>query len=367
MNKKLVLIVLIGLYIFLKMGEGYRPIEQFDIPSSGSLDLVSYDGNEKRYRIAQATYNFLDTKDTTSRVNMSISESIGESMEDRRRQTNRIYTPSLQKIILLGESMARDGIGSIVEASFSNTKVNDSELLAVCEGEAIDILKHNIEGYSSSGDFIEGMIKNSIEGNFMGHDYKMIDMYVRIDSEGKNIVLPYIKHKDNKFQISGIALFNKDKMVKVLDNEESKIMNMLREDNVKGILTLKNSWEEYINFSGKTKRTVSVEKIDDKFIFNINLELTGNIMTNTLYGDMNGKSNKMKKFEEDMQTYVENIGGKFIEKMKTEYKIDCLQLGKEAVEKYGRNSNKDWNKVVSNSEIKLKVKVKLKGIGRGDY
>lgn len=367
MNKKLLLIIVIALYMFLKMGEGYRPIEQFDIPSSGSLDLVSYNGTERRYKIAQATYNFLDTKDTTSRVNMSISENIGESMEDRRRQTNRIYTPSLQKIILLGESMARDGIRSIVEASFSNTKVNDSELLAVCEGEAIDILKYNIEGYSSSGDFIEGMIKNSIEGNFMGNDYKMIDMYVRIDSEGKNIVLPYIERKDNRFKISGMALFNKDKMVRVLDNEESKIMNMLRDDSVKGVLSLKNSWEEYINFSGKTKRTVSVDKVDDKFVFNINLELAGNIMSNTLYGNMNGKSDKMKKFEEEMQTYVENMGKSFIEKMKKEYKLDCLQLGKEAVEKYGRNSNKDWNEIVSNSEIKLKVKVKLKGIGRGDY
>lgn len=53
--------------------------------------------------------------------------------------------------------------------------------------------------------------------------------------------------------------------------------------------------------------------------------------------------------------------------MQNEYKIDCLELGREAAAKYGRGENIDWDEVVCNSKIQVNVNVKLTGIGRGDY
>ncbi|MDP4179223.1 MAG: Ger(x)C family spore germination C-terminal domain-containing protein, partial [Bacillota bacterium] len=57
----------------------------------------------------------------------------------------------------------------------------------------------------------------------------------------------------------------------------------------------------------------------------------------------------------------------FINKMKTDYKVDCLELGRVAAAKYGRRTGTDWNKVVMDSDIKINVKVKLNKQGRGDY
>ena len=57
----------------------------------------------------------------------------------------------------------------------------------------------------------------------------------------------------------------------------------------------------------------------------------------------------------------------FIEKIQKQYKIDVLNLGEVAAAKYGRHTGVDWNEVVSNSEIKVNVKVKVEGNGRGDY
>ena len=53
--------------------------------------------------------------------------------------------------------------------------------------------------------------------------------------------------------------------------------------------------------------------------------------------------------------------------MKNEYKVDCLQLGWVAAAKYGRDTGVDWDEVVSNSDIKVNVKVNVDKVGRGQY
>ncbi len=53
--------------------------------------------------------------------------------------------------------------------------------------------------------------------------------------------------------------------------------------------------------------------------------------------------------------------------MKYEYKIDCLELGRVAAAKYGREKNNNWDDIVCNSEIKVNVMAKIDRMGRGDY
>ena len=50
---------------------------------------------------------------------------------------------------------------SMIDILFRNPYLNDTAYIVVCKGKASDILDMNIKGYPSSGDFIEGLIKNS--------------------------------------------------------------------------------------------------------------------------------------------------------------------------------------------------------------
>ena len=74
-----------------------------------------------------------------------------------------------------------------------------------------------------------------------------------------------------------------------------------------------------------------------------------------------------EKFEEDMAKQVKETCTGFLEKMKYGYKVDCLQLGWVAAAKYGRDTGVDWDEVISNSEIKVNVKVQVDKVGRGQY
>ncbi|MBW9154072.1 Ger(x)C family spore germination C-terminal domain-containing protein [Clostridium estertheticum] len=57
----------------------------------------------------------------------------------------------------------------------------------------------------------------------------------------------------------------------------------------------------------------------------------------------------------------------FISKNKCQYKTDILDLGRIAVAKYGRSKGTDWDKVISNSDIKVNVKFTVDTQGRGSF
>ena len=75
----------------------------------------------------------------------------------------------------------------------------------------------------------------------------------------------------------------------------------------------------------------------------------------------------IKKFEEEMASQTEAMCYRFLNKMKNEYNVDCLGLGRIAAAKYGRGTGVDWDKVVCSSDISVNVTIKLDNQGRGDY
>jgi hypothetical protein len=186
-----------------------------------------------------------------------------------------------------------------------------------------------------------------------------------LNSEGENLVLPYLEIKDKNITFAGMALFKGNKMVYVLPMEESKIMNMLREKKGKGILSLQEGPDKYINYDAIVKKKVKCNKREGKYEFSIELDFQGDIIGNTLYKDM--KKEKEKEFEYLMGKKIEKMCYDFLDKMKNVYKIDCLNIGMYAAAKYGRETGVDWNEEVSNSDIKVSVRVKIDKMGIGQY
>ena len=87
------------------------------------------------------------------------------------------------------------------------------------------------------------------------------------------------------------------------------------------------------------KRKVKCYKQGDKYSFNIDLTFTGTVINNEMYADMIKDINKKKEFEKDMEKSIEKQCDDFIKIMKSDYKVDCLSLGREAAAKYGRQKS----------------------------
>ena len=367
--KKLFGIFLISIvvYIFFASNNRYLPIEDLDIPAGTSIDLIQEGVRGKEYLVASSVYNFREGKSEPNLILEGKSDTIAESREIRQLFAAHKYLSGSAKVYVFGEKMSESGIRDMIKLAFANPLAVDITYNVVCEGNALDILKLQIKGYSNSSEYIEGMIRTASNYNFFSNNYKHMDVYARVDSEGRNLVLPYIKIENNMLKISGMALFKSDKMIKKIDMKEAKVMNMLRENKVTGLITLKEGSRAYLNFYAMSSRKVTCKKEGDKYTFYIDLKLIGDVISNTAYPNLANNSEDKKRLEDDINVVVEKMCNEFIDKMKNEYKVDCLDLGRVAAAKYGRKTGVDWNEIIRKSEIKVTVKASIDRMGRGDF
>ncbi|MBU3158728.1 Ger(x)C family spore germination protein [Clostridium frigoris] len=370
MNKKKYFIIIIGIiiYTFIMMGQDRVPIEEVVTINGIGYDIEKKGQNIIEYSVPINTNVY---KGSGKQANLLFTEqgrNLGEVTQKRQEKMNKRFIQGQERVVLISEDYARYGLKTLIDDRFRNPETNDDAYMVVCKGRAEDYLKYKKKGYNNSSDYIGGIIEAYGNYSFFSNNYKLIDAYVRIGAEGRSLTLPYIEITNAGIEITGMAIFKEDKMVKVLDIQKSKILNLLKNDDVHGIITLQKSPKEYIDFDAKTgKRKVKCYKQGDKYSFIIDLTFTGTITNNEMYAGMLKDIKQKKKFEKDMGKEMEKQGYDFIKIMKSDYKVDCISLGKEAAAKYGRQKIIDWNEVVSNADIKVNVKVNADLQGRGDY
>ncbi|EJO5346365.1 Ger(x)C family spore germination protein [Clostridium botulinum] len=341
--------------------------ENLSIPSGEGFDVEEgIDGNLV-YSIPVSIYTYENSGEAKSTVYTGKGYTIEEARQDRDKILSKKFVLGGERIFVISEKQAELGIHSLTDSLNSNTNVNDLSVVVVCNGTAEHILKHKPKGVADSGKYIEGLVKNLKYTHFFSENYKLIDIFVREDAEGRSIALPYIELEDDNIKATGTAIFQKDKMIGKLNMKDSHILNLLKFNNVTGVISLPKNYKEYIDYKATVKRNVKCTKKDGKYNFIINLNFNGEIVSNELYKDITSNIDVENQFKKDMSQKIESMCNDFISKMKNEYKSDLLELGVVAAAKYGRNTNTDWNKIIMESEIKVNVNVNIHNLRRGDY
>lgn len=342
-------------------------IEDFGISVGVGVGIDKNSKGNINYRVSTTGNVYKEAESIESILSAGVGSTIGKTREDRQRKKGKDFFLGLTKVYIIEDEYAGYGIKGLVDIIFKNPIFNNNAFIVVCKGRIEEYFSYMTPGYNNSAEYISDMIKSSVNYNFFKGDYMFINVVLSMDAEGKNTVVPYISIMEDGIKITGMAIFKKDKLATILDMNDTKIMNMLRESKVKGILTIQKDSEKYVNYEAKAKRKITCEKIGDKYTFTIDLNLEGDIINNELYKNMAGKISITKKFEDDMASQVKNMCITFLDKMKNEYKIDLLQLGWVAAAKYGRDTGVDWNEVICKSNIKVNVKVHVDKVGRGQY
>lgn len=361
-----ILIGLLAIGYFMKDRLIGQPTEGLLIDAGIGFDVETADADKVDYTTSVSSY-VLTENSVTSAVYASSAPNFPQIREVRQRGLNKRFIAGFEKVYVISEDYARYGIRNMLDILFKDQFINDNGYVVVCGGKAQEIMKQEIPGYPSSVDFIEGMIDVGYTNNFFSKKYALIDVFKFVGSEGVNGALPYIELKDGRIQVTGMALFSQDKMVEKLDMEETRMLNILRENISNGILTIQKSPKKYIGFECVKKRKVKCDREDNRYKFTVDLNLTGNIIANFLYGDIMYEVDVNNRFEQDMADKVQKECIGFLHRMQHEYGIDMLNLGETAAAKYGRHTGTDWDKVVSDSGIEVNVRVKVNENGRGNY
>lgn len=360
----LVSIILIFLISFI--GTKGEVVENLDIPAAVGNDIQKTD-SDITYLVPVLIHSIESGNKVVSYVIPSHGSTIGKTREERQLISGKKFLLGLNRVFIFSEETSRNGIRNVIDINLNNASLNDRAVCVVCKGKSENILKHKVQGYSSSAEYIYGMVKNLREFNFLSSQYTLIDLIVRIDAEGRNTVLPYIEITEDGIKTTGLAIFNKDKMVARTNMEEAKFISLLKENNGKGVVTLQKNSKKYTEFYATSKRRVKCYMENGKYKFIINIDLKGSVIVNELYYNMYKNIKEIQDFEQSTENLVTKMCNNTISKIKNQYKVDVLDLGRVAAAKYGRETGTDWNDVISKSDIQVNVKVKVDTQGRGDY
>jgi Ger(x)C family germination protein len=366
-RNKLIVISVVIIFMYSFMGPRGELTQNLSVPIGVGCDLENEENGNISYGIPISVYIFQSPGNLLSDVYIGKAKSIGETREDRQTKSNKRFLLGLERVFVISENYAQYGTKNLIDILVNNPEINDKAKMVVYKGKSEDILKHKVTGYVSSAEFIDGLINSAKQFNFFPPQYTFMDMIVRVDAEGRNLVLPYIELKQDDIVLTGLAIFKKDKMIAKASIPEAKIINILRENNVNGILTIQNSAKEYINYYAKSKRKVKCYKKDGKLTFTIDVNMDGAIVSNELYKDFYSDPKIVKEFIKSMEGNIKKMCEDFINKAKCSYNVDVLELGRVAAAKYGRMTGTDWNKEICNSNIEINVKVSINTEGRGEY
>jgi len=370
LNKKnfFIIILCIGVFSYFCTGlKDEQPAEDLEIVSGFGVDAEGEGETDTVFVAPSSVYTFEEGDKISSSLRTGTGKTPAKTKEDRQLISNKRYILGLEKLYLVHDSVASAGLITAIEVLFRNSYTNDNAYVAVSRKKPAEIFKLKVLGYPSSADYLEGMLKGAKSFNFFSSYYRLSDILLNLDAEGKNIIIPSIDEVNKELKITGLCLFKKDKMIGTLNMEESKTLNMLSDTDGKGLVSLILSPAKHLDYYAKVKRNVKVYKSGNNYKYVIYLKFTGDIESNSIYTKLQSKATINDEIQTELEKTIKESCDRFIDKLKHQYKVDALSLGEYATAKYGRGKSIDWDEVFTNADIEINVKVQIDRTGRGEY
>ena len=361
--KLIVIFALTPLFLFLcGCYRGFVPVENLNI-IVGIGDDIDTEGTYP-YSSTMESLVFKGDSQIDSHTSTGNGFTLYTTQNNRQTQSNKEWLLAAEVVYLVSEDRARLGIKDLMDALIRDDKRNERAFIAISKQPAKDLFSLKPHISSSISEEIEGILEFSHNANFFHENSDIINLLLMNNQQGRKIVIPYIETKNNEIQVTGLALFKEEKMIKYVSLEEASLINLLRSDGELGYLSvLSNNEEEYIDFSGRGNVKIKVSKERELLKYDIFITLKGTLTVNSLIDKDKSLSDKNKigqLFSEKLEKQLSDE----MSKMQNEYKTDWIDLGKYAVAKFGRDSGYESDANFSKAKIYIHVNTKVLSTGR---
>lgn len=269
-------------------------------------------------------------------------------------------------LLIFGKELAENGVSYFVETVCRDPLIGSNMYLAVSDVSAGEILNKSKEKNSK-------YLYKLIEQNYKNQNLPiptlqsfLFDYY----GEGRDISIPYLKiNQKGKVEVSGLALFKKDKLALTLNQKETVLYKILRGRVIGGETAFnihKGQKEDLALLTildGKNRRSILTKDSNSKVTYNLTLK--GMVKDYPHWLDLRKKENNIllkKQLEHQMQKDMEKLFVKL-----QEHQVDPLGIGD-----LDRAYSKKWNerefyeKVYPTIALDVNVKIQLFQAGIGE-
>lgn len=340
-----------------------KPQEQLGVVVGLGYD-VNGKGTTYEYRDTSETFTFKGEKVVEPEVLSGDSNSIYSIQDELQSKYSKKWIAGSEIVYLIGEERGKYGIEDIIEGVTRDTERRRSALIAISKQPAESVFKLKPKTYSTISEDLHGILEFALQHNFFAKEVGIRDFLKMNYQEGRKIAIPYIEIVNNRIQVTGLALFKGDKMVKVAGRQEATLINLFRNNNSYGFISVYfPERNKYYSALLRNKVKIKVAKENERLKYDVLINLDGGLKLDTVDEKLESKS-KIKNVEQIFSEKIrKDLIGEAI-KMQKQYGTDWLDLGQYAVAKYGRESKYGSDKVFKDSKIDIHVNVNINSVGQ---
>ena len=280
----------------------------------------------------------------------------GKTINEAYRQIKTISPkylyPEHLELLIINEDVAKNNLEDILDFYLRNPLIRAEFNILIAKDKNILSSTTTIDELSSTS--ILNTLKTSNQYLGITNLITLNELVSNAINPNTEIVLPSIKKKDDSYELSGLAVFKDNKLVGYLNNEESIIYNLIKNNTRNSIIIYECPKNKYLSLEViKSKSTI---KITDNITININIDATINETSCNI--DLDNPQN-IDNLEDNIEAYLNKKIKNTIDKIKKEYNSDIFgfkdEIYKHNYKKYQEIKDKDLNiKINSNINITSK-------------
>lgn len=347
----------------------YREINDVDIVTGLAVD---WDSMNKKYLL---TYEIISTEQARgdavrmdSKIIQNSSETLFGAVRKFVEKNGKVAYWAHTKVMIISRRAAERGIVPMLDYTMRDAEFRpDMNILISNENTASKILTIKQGSRISSFKLEETIKVQDKVGSFQNVD--LWNFTDKLSREGFSPVAPlvYLENKEGEIitKVSGTAVFKEDKMIGVLDGEETKYYLFIDDEMKNQPLEIKHQVDdEEVNVSLEIlKSNTKVKPInkDGKLVMDINIE------TDVSIAEIDGTANvieekERKELEKNTEKYIKQNVMRLINRVQDEYNSDIFGFGniiKKKMPKEWKEIGKQWDKYFPQLKIEVNTKVNV--------
>jgi spore germination protein KC len=294
---------------------------------------------------------------------------LNEAVSNMQKRLNQTEFYGHTRIVVFSEEVAREGLGNLLDALRRDPQIRRLLWPMVVKGSAKELLLANPKIEQIPTVFIVDLFQSGVKRGLYPN-ITLGEFYNDVSDTSAEAGMNYVEGKGAEFKWRGFAVFNKDRMIGILDDKEVWSLLQLREEKVAGEIDVPCSSstpgkeKKFITYRPKTIRVKkSFTPKGDSFQAVYNVRLEGDIIESQCDIDFTKISN-IERLQKELAQQMESSAKLLISKLQKKLQVDELKLGS-----YARGKAPDWwdaekwKKSFPEGEIKVSYDVNIRRTG----
>ncbi|QQZ10460.1 Ger(x)C family spore germination protein [Heyndrickxia vini] len=323
-------------------------IDKLNIETAQGYDLAEND----QLRGTLLFVKYLPDKSVQNRTLTATAKTSRDVLTNLERRSSDPLVTGGVGVVLFGEELAKHGFVKLVDSLQRDPNIGTRLFIAITEGNAEDILTGNY-GFEGNSTFIRDLLIHNMKNG----DIPKVNLHVfgsYYAQKGRDAYLPIIqKVNDTDLDITGMAVFKKNRIVKKVDADHLFHFKLLVDKYSEGTKTVTAGKYNAVVHSIRSKNKIKIKKHP--------LEATVYLKLNAIVREYSGTkvtTKVVKNLEKGMEKEVKKECLKMLKDFQKEG-MDPVGFGLRVKNKTRNFSYSKWRDEYKTMKIKVVPKVTI--------